>query len=249
MYTPATECTLMFMLSLAGGCTSSPKRSASPVPVGRIAAPVTYTGRLPWPCADCPGIHPTLTLFPDSTFRLRQVYRERSTVFHHLGLWSVEEKDKRLVLRSGRGAPQLFQIVGTDSLRLVDTLGQPIGTELNYWLVRSPQVDPVRDTMTLRGTYTYMADAGRFTECGSGLSFPVAQVGANADLERAYLGARAQPGGPVLVSFHGHFEERRPLEGARLEHVVVNRFDRVWPGGIVSDGCQTRHWRTLTGSW
>jgi heat shock protein HslJ/uncharacterized lipoprotein NlpE involved in copper resistance len=172
-----------------------------------------------------------LTLFPYSTFRLRQVYQERSTVFHHLGRWSVEEKDKRLVLRSARGVPQLFQVVGTDSLRLVDTLGQPIGTELNYWLVRSPQVDPVRDTMTLRGTYTYMADAGRFTECGSGLSFPVAQVAANADLERAYLGARTQPGGPVLVSFHGHFEERPSLEGARsLEQVVVDRFDRVWPG-------------------
>jgi copper homeostasis protein (lipoprotein) len=148
-----------------------------------------------------------------------------------LGRWSVEEKDKRLVLRSGRGAPQLFQIVGTDSLRLIDTLGQPIGPELNYWLVRSQQVDLVRDTMTLRGTYSYMADAGRFTDCGSGLSFPVAPVGANADLERAYLGARAQPGAPVLVSFRAHFEALPSMEGARpLEHVVVDRFDRVWPG-------------------
>jgi heat shock protein HslJ/uncharacterized lipoprotein NlpE involved in copper resistance len=172
-----------------------------------------------------------LTLFPDSTFRLRQVYQERSTVFHHLGRWSVDRKGKRLVLRSGRGAPQIFQVERTDSLRLVDTLSQPIGTEHNHWLVRSPQVDPLRDTMTLRGTYSYMADAGRFTECGSGLSFPVAQVGANADLERAYLGARTTPGGPVLVSLRAHFEERPSMEGDRAhEHVVVDRFDRIWPG-------------------
>jgi copper homeostasis protein (lipoprotein) len=230
MHPPATECTL-FILMLAGGCTSSPKRPASPVPAGGIVAPVTYSGVLPWPCADCPGIHPTLTLFPDSTFRLRQVYQEPQAVFHHLGRWSVDEKDKRLVLRSGSGAPQLFQVEGTDSLRLVDTLGQPIGTEHNYWLVRSPQVDPVRDTMTLRGTYSCTADAGHFTECGSGLSFPVAQVGANADLERAYLGARTQPGGPLLVGFRGHFEEQPSMEGARsLEQLVVDRFDRVWPG-------------------
>jgi uncharacterized lipoprotein NlpE involved in copper resistance len=166
-----------------------------------------------------------------------------------LGRWSVEEKASRLVLRTGPGAPQVFQIVGADSLRLVDTLGQPIGSDL--WLVRAPQVDPVRDTMRLRGMFSYMADAGRFTECGSGATFPVALVGDNAALERAYGGARTEPGAPLLVSFTGHLEERPAMEGPRrMEHVVVDRFERVWPGatceGRMSNATlENTYWRLL----
>lgn len=250
MPTPSSGCVSFLTLALTVACTSSaPQRPLAPAPSGGIAAPVTYSGGLPWPCAGCPGIHPTLTLFPDSTFRLRQVYQDRPAVFHHLGRWSVGEKTGRLVLRTGRGAPQVFQIVGADSLRLVDTLGQPIGADPGFWLVREAQVDPMRDTMRLRGRYSYMADAGRFTECGSGATFPVAQVAANVDLERAYIGARPEPGAPLLVSFTGHFEERPAMEGdRRLEYVVVDRFDRVGPGttceGPMSDATlENTYWK------
>jgi copper homeostasis protein (lipoprotein) len=95
----------------------------------------------------------------------------------------------------------------------------------------APQVDAVRDTRSLRGLYTYMADAGRFTECGGGSAVPVAQIADNAALERAYSTARTEPGAPLLVGFRGHFEERPGMEGDRLiEQVVVDSFDRVWPG-------------------
>jgi copper homeostasis protein (lipoprotein) len=222
-----------FALTVAAGCASSGVSQRQPAVAGgsRLVAPVTYTRRLRWPCADCPGIHPTLTLFPDGTFRLRRVYQDRPAVFHSLGRWSVEENGRRLVLRSDPGAPQLFQIVGADSLRLLDSLGQPIQSELNYSLQRPPKADPVRDTMRLRGMYTYLADAGRFTECQSGAAFPVAQTGSNADLERAYIGARNEPGAPLLASFRGHFEERPAMEGdRRMEYVVVDSFERVGPG-------------------
>lgn len=252
------RCALSFSLTLAlaAGCASggAPDEREPPAPVresssaavapdapaessgaGRLVVPVTYTGRLP--CADCPGIQLTLTLLADSTFRLRQVYQDRPAVFHDLGRWSVEGNGARLVLRSGGEAAQRFQIIGSDSLRLLDMQDQPTGSQPQYVLARAPRLDPVRDTMQLRGVYSYMADAGRFTECRSGTAFPVAQVGAHAALERAYLAARTGPGAPLVVGIRGHFEERRGMEGDRLlEHVVVDSVERVGPGATCEEG-------------
>lgn len=222
---------LWFTATLAAGCArpSGPERQPPPAGAFRLVAPATYTGRAP--CADCPGIRLTVTLLPDSTFRLRQVYEDRKAVFYALGRWSVEENGTRLLLSGGAKREQRFQIVGADSLRMLDSLGRPIQSLLSYSLVRAPGVDPVRDTMRLRGTYIYMADAGRFTECLSGSAFPVAQVGANVALERAYGQARTAPGAPLLVVFRGHFEERPAMEGDRLlQQVVVDSLERVGPG-------------------
>ena len=222
---------LWFTVTLAAGCArpSGPERQPSPAGAIRLVAPATYTGEVP--CADCPGIRLTVTLFADSTFRLRQVYEDRKVVFYTLGRWSLEENGTRLLLSGGAKREQRFQIAGADSLHLLDSLGRPIQSLFSYSLVRAAAVDPVRDTMRLRGTYIYMADAGRFTECLSGSAFPVAQVGANAALERAYGGARTAPGAPLLVVFRGHFEERPAMEGDRLlQHLVVDSLERVGPG-------------------
>jgi heat shock protein HslJ len=81
-----------------------------------------------------------------------------------------------------------------------------------------------------------MADGGRFTECLSGSAFPVAQVGDNAALERAYTAEPHEPGAPLLVGFTGHFEDRPAMEGdRRMEHVVVDHFDRVLPGATCEE--------------
>jgi copper homeostasis protein (lipoprotein) len=91
-------------------------------------------------------------------------------------------------------------------------------------------VGAVNDTI-IQGMYSYMADAGRFRECRSGVSYPVAMVGDNAALERAYAAARSEPGAPLLVTVRGHVEERPATEGDRsVRSLVVDRFDRVWPG-------------------
>ena len=239
--------------ALAVGCGSSgtPKRQPAPGSSGGVAAPATYGGRLPWPCAACPGTDITLTLLPDSTFRLRQTYQERRAPIHHLGRWSVEDSASRLVLRSRPGTPQILQVVGADSLRLLDTLGRPIESEASLSLVRAVQVDPVRDTMRLRGLYSHMADAGRFTECQSGATFPVAQAGASVTLERAYGGARPAPGVPLLVAVRGHFEERPAMEGdRRLEYLVVDSLERLGAdttcGGSMSKATlENTYWKLL----
>lgn len=206
-----------------------PEGSSTKHTARKFGPPVTYAGKLP--CADCPGIQLTVTLLPDSTYRLRQVYEERPAVSHQLGRWSVDEKGTRLTLSSGASRAQRFEIVGADSLRMVDAEGNPIQSKLNYGLGRLARVDPIRDTMDLRGTYVYMADAGRFTDCGSGASFPVAKVGANAALERAYGEARTEPGAPALVVLRGHFEELPSAEGDKqIEHVVVDSVGQVTAG-------------------
>jgi heat shock protein HslJ len=94
----------------------------------------------------------------------------------------------------------------------------------------APDVGAVSDTI-IQGMYSYMADAGHFRECRSGVSYPVAMVGDNAALERAYAGARSEPAAPLLVTVRGHVEHRPAMEGdKRVKSLVVDSFDRVWPG-------------------
>ncbi len=109
--------------------------------------------------------------------------------------------------------------------------GQEIRSRLNYDLVRSDRVDPIDDTIRLRGMFSYLADAASFTECRTGRRFPVAQERDYLALERAYLAARQTPGESLLVTFDGRLTTRPVGEGEALKDAtVVERFDRVWPG-------------------
>jgi copper homeostasis protein (lipoprotein) len=79
--------------------------------------------------------------------------------------------------------------------------------------------------------YSYMADAGLFTECSTGKKFPVAQEGDNAVLEAAYSKTRQQPSEALLINFEGRIARRPKMEGEGEQEVsVVDRFNGVWPG-------------------
>lgn len=85
------------------------------------------------------------------------------------------------------------------------------------------------------GLYEYMADAGLFTDCDTGVRVPVAMEANNAALERAYLAAREEPGGRMLVSLEGRLEKRQAVEGTDLrDFLIVTRFEQVWP----SESCE-----------
>jgi copper homeostasis protein (lipoprotein) len=241
---------ILVAAALAGGCAqpggTGPEAPATGRDVIGPEAPatgrdvigresVTYAGEIP--CADCPGQRLTLTLFTDSTFRLRYTYIDardgKDQTIHDLGRWAraQDQGANRLRLAGAAEAPRRFLIRGDESLRLLDNEGREIRSRLNYDLKRLPQVDPVAGPMRLRGMYVYMADAAIFNECLTGKRFPVRLERNHVALERAYLAARRAPGEPLLVTFDGRFVVAAAEPGAPVrEQVVVERFDRVGPG-------------------
>lgn len=216
-----------------------------------VEAPASYAGTLP--CADCPGIEWTLTLIEDGSYRLRQVYLEaengedRAVV--EVGRWATEGEGGRVVLSGRDEGPIRLAVTDAQTLRLLDQQGNPIESQLNYDLERLAEVDRIADVFPMRGEFSYMADAGRFTACGTGTSLPVAQEVDNAALERAYLEAVDEPGGPVLVTFDGRFAMRPPMEGPGLQEVViVEAFGEARPGercegAVAAAPLAGTHWR------
>lgn len=85
-------------------------------------------------------------------------------------------------------------------------------------------------TTVLRGAYSYMADAGLFTACGSDERIPVAMAADNAALESAYLKARPEPGAAMIATVVGRVEPREPMEGAVRPHLVVEQFVNIANG-------------------
>ena len=233
-----TIAALLFAAAIAGGCVQPGSIGPEAPATGRDVIgrePVTYSGEIP--CADCPGRRQTLTLFTDSTFRLRQSYIDakdgKERTLYDLGRWAraQDQGANRLRLAGGAKAPLQYLIRGDDALRLLDSEGREIRSQLNYDLKRLPKVDPVAGPMRLRGMYVYMADAAVFSECLTGKRFPVRLERNHAALERAYLAGRRAPGEPLLVSFDGRFVVSAGESGAPVrEQLVVERFDRIWPG-------------------
>jgi copper homeostasis protein (lipoprotein) len=112
------------------------------------------------------------------------------------------------------------------------------------------EIEPKSEAPQLRGMYSYMADAGWYTDCRSGMRMPVAQEGDNAALERAYSKARHMAGAPLLAVVEGHVEDRAPMEGAKRPTLIVEKFISV-----ESQGCsgpqstaqlENTYWKLMT---
>jgi len=164
--------------------------------------PAIFEGELP--CADCPGIYYHLDLFEDGVFFLRTTYlgRGAGAIFDTVGSWSLAS-ETRLALFGDPEAPMLFRVVDSETLRKLDAEGRDIESSLNYDLRRKDAVGTIEPRFTMRGMYSYMADAALFDECLSGRRFQVAMEADNIALERAYLEAQRQPGEALLVSIQG----------------------------------------------
>ncbi len=98
---------------------------------------------------------------------------------------------------------------------------------------RGPDGSPAVE-VTLQGTYSYLADAALFTECGTGVSYPVAADGDAAALESAYLELQAGPGDPLLVGVRGYVALRQGADGGTAPTLVVKAFEKVFIG----QGCE-----------
>lgn len=89
---------------------------------------------------------------------------------------------------------------------------------------------PSPQARRMSGLYNYMADAGLFMDCASGAHLPVAQQGANAALQSAYIAARKAPGEVALATVDARVTTR-PLteEGGGRPELFVERFISISP--------------------
>lgn len=108
----------------------------------------------------------------------------------------------------------------------------------------APQTPAAASAGELRGLYSYMADAGLFTDCASHERLPVAQEGDNAALETAYLAAQRSPGQALLATVVGRIETRPQMEGPARATLIVEQFVSVGSGD-----CESRSTATLENTY
>ncbi len=260
---PGNVASWTLMLVAAAGCvgiaqdsTVKPAPPAASPDVRMLAdamLPALYEGVLP--CADCAGIRYSLDVRRERVYFLRMTYLGKGSgegeSFDDIGTWTISPDANKVILRGGREAQTMFSIENPETLRKLDAQGNAIESPLNYELKRNASYKPLEPRVLMRGMYSYMADAGLFRECLTQLRYPVAQVGDNAALERAYAGARGQPGAEVLVRVDGRIALQPRMEGSGQQPaVIVERFIGVLPGetcagDAASATLENTHWKLV----
>jgi uncharacterized lipoprotein YbaY/heat shock protein HslJ len=136
-----------------------------------------------------------------------------------------------------------YAVLGTGNVTHVDILMRRASAETSQASSASQQT---------RGMYSYMADAGWFVDCRSGVRLAVAQEGDNAALETAYSKARSMDGVPMLATVEGRVEDRMPMEGpGPRPTLVVEKFISVDAGQGCSGPSSTAqlentYWKFMT---
>ncbi len=202
------------------------------------AAPTgTFEGLLP--CADCPGIHYSLTVSSDQTYQLRTAYEDKPEgLVDEIGSCVVSADGKTLALEGSRAGARYFAIATDDRLTQLDTKGDSITSAANLDLARVASPAPVEPRLALQGLFTYRADAAVFEECRTRRKMPVAMEGEYKALETAYTAKREKPGEAralrpgqaVLAVVEGRIVSRVNVEGPPKPTLVVERFSDLRPG-------------------
>ena len=147
--------------------------------------------------------------------------------------------DDRLMFQSDAG----YAVLGSGNVTKVDILLSRVSSETSK---ASP---PALQT---RGMYSYMAEAGWFVDCKSGVRLAVAQEGDNAALERAYSQTKTTGGAPLLATVEGRVEDRMPMEGpGPRPTLIVEKFISIEPGEGCSGPASTAqlentYWKFMT---
>ena len=242
---------LLCATAMLGAC-STPD---SPRPLGEITGTASYRERMMLPPgaelevvledvsrADAPAqelvriVQPARTAPP---YPFTIMYDPSAIVAnHHYNLRAKITADGAVMFRSDTGTP----VLGPDNVLHADIV-------LRRASDNSDGAAP--PTSQLRGMYSYMADAGWFTDCRSGTRMPVAQEADNAALERAYSNGKSMDGAPMLATVEGRVEERLPMEGdQKRPTLIVDKFISVEAQGC-SGPPSTAHlentyWKLMT---
>ena len=248
-----TRTFLILFILLAGGCAkqehtpvADETRAICPLPL-----PATYVADIP--CRDCPPTTATLTLRPDSLYflRIKTVQPDTGTenVKAEIGVWKYVSAGNTILLATYNNVARTLLITSTDKLRVIKVSGGIIPPDVNYDLSRDDSDPGYNDVVPVQGMYSYMADAGMFTECLTGAVFPVAIEAQNTALERAYLNTPHGQEEPVLVSLEARLKTRPRYGGIGYEEAVVPvRFIDIRPG-IACSGEKSSKLRLVDNSW
>ena len=207
-----------------------------PASSGRTVVPpntrsAIFAGDLP--CSDCTAVRYQLELFPDETYFMRQTFvgRPRSTPSDDIGTWALSRDGRTLTLDRGADAPLRIAIGSTNTLHVLGVTSGGGARTRGDALKLTTSEPPLEPRLRMRGMYRNVADTGRFSECLTRTTWPVAQERDNLALEAAYARARRSPGDAVLVDVVGRVALRERAEGSGRERVlVVERFGGARPG-------------------
>ena len=216
-----------------------------------LPLPSTYVADIP--CRDCPPTTAALILRPDSLYFLRIQTVQPDTgaeiVKAEIGVWKYVSAGNTILLTTYDNVARTLLITPTDKLRVIKVSGGIIPPDVNYDLIRDDGNPGYNDVVPVQGMYSYMADAGMFTECLSGASFPVVMEAENAALERAYLNTPHGQAEPVLVSLEARLKTRPRYGGIGYEEAIVPvRFIDIRPG-IACSGEKSNKLRLVDNSW
>ena len=113
------------VLALMIACQGSLVTAADPLPA-KPQLPASYRGALP--CAGCAAASAQLDLWPDGVFHLRRHGLPGDELaVDEVGRWRTDPDGSTLLLYGGHEAPLRMQVVGSRTLRALDSLGQPAG--------------------------------------------------------------------------------------------------------------------------
>jgi len=146
--------------------------------------------------------------------------------------------DGKLMFQSDAG----YAVLGSGNVMNVDILLKRVSAETS--VASAP-------AQNLRGMYSYMADAGWFVDCRSGIRLAVAQEGDNAALEAAYSKDQRMPGAPLLATVEGRVEDRMPMEGpGPRPTLIVEKFISIAPEGCSGSAStamlENTYWKLMT---
>lgn len=216
-----------FLCALLFGCAQQPP----PVVVDEtgtvcpLPLPSTYTADIS--CLNCASTKVFLTLRPDSLYFLRisttSAESGAEEVKSEIGSWKYVAAESTILLASYDNVARALLITPTNNLRVTKVSGGIIPPDVDYDLARDDTNPGYNDNDVARvqGMYSYMADAGMFTECLTGVGFPVATEGENAGFEQVYLNTPHGQGDPLLVTLDARLVTRIKMGGIGYEEAVV----------------------------
>jgi hypothetical protein len=211
---------LLAALTACGRQSSEHAVATTPMPP---RLPGVYGGA--FPCSNCQAIAAMLWIRDDGRFFWRQSYvgsadgRDEKT--YSFGLWSWDEAAGEIVLQ-GRGPARRLVPLDADRLEL------RTASAVEHVLARDPASPPFRDSALLEGESAIAGNGALFTQCVTGLQWPIAAAGALKELRRQHRVLNATHK-IALTTIEGHITAVADGDATR-EELVIDRFVALKPG-------------------